>query len=134
MAKNASDIREASLSSFKLSSGKIVYYHSLPYLETAGIGKVSRLPFSIRVVLESLLRNADGGAVTRRDVEALANWNAKKPADTDIPFKVSRILMQDFTGVPAVVDLAAMRDYAVAHGCKPDTVQPGVPIDLIIDH
>ncbi len=134
MANNASDIREASLSSFKLSSGKMVYYHSLPYLETAGIGKVSRLPFSMRVVLESLLRNADGGAVARRDVEALANWNAKKPADADIPFKVSRILMQDFTGVPAVVDLAAMRDYAVAHGGKPDTVQPGVPIDLIIDH
>ena len=126
--------KEDTLSSIKLLSGKEVYYYSLKKLEGLGIGKPSRLPFSIRVVLESVLRNVDGKAVTMEDVEALAGWNAKAPSDLDIPFIVSRILMQDFTGVPAVVDLAAMRDYAVKLGAKPDLIQPIIPIDLIIDH
>ena len=95
---------------------------------------LKRLPFSIRVVLESLLRNMDGKAVTAGDVISLANWDPKEPADVDVPFKVSRILMQDFTGVPAVVDLATMRDYVVKAGKSPELIHPVIPIDLIIDH
>ncbi len=121
-------------SSFELSKGKSVSYYALPALEEAGLGKISRLPFSIRIVLESLIRNMDGKIVTREDVEALANWNPKKPSDRDIPFKVSRILMQDFTGVPAVVDLAAMREYVVKIGKSAELIQPLIPTDLIIDH
>ncbi len=128
------DIKVGSLSSFKLSDGKQVNYYSLPYLESNGIGKVSKLPFSIRVVLESLLRNLDDHEVTHDDVVELANWDAKAPKDIDIPFKVSRILMQDFTGVPAVVDIAAMRDYVVGIGKPAGLIHPIVPIDLIIDH
>jgi aconitate hydratase len=119
---------------FKLSSGKEVKYCSLPLLEKAGVGDVSRLPFSIRVVLESLYRNMDGKVVTEDDIRALANWDAKNPEDRDVPFKVSRILMQDFTGVPAVVDLATMRDYVVKAGASPELIQPIIPVDLIIDH
>ncbi len=114
--------------------GKKISYYSLPALEKAGLGKVSRLPISIRIVLESLLRNVDGKAVKEEDVKLLVNWNAKNPAETDVPFKVSRVLMQDFTGVPAVVDLAAMRDYVSSKGKSPDLVQPIIPVDLIIDH
>ena len=114
--------------------GGALKYYSLPKLEKAGIGNISRLPISIRVVLESLLRNMDGKAVTEEDVRAMANYSAKAPSDRDVPFKVARVLMQDFTGVPAVVDLAAMRDYMVKHGKKPDLIQPIIPVDLIIDH
>ncbi len=95
---------------------------------------IGRLPFSIRVVLESLLRNADGVTITDKDITALARWNAKSPESRDIPFKVSRILMQDFTGVPAVVDLTAMRDFIVEHGKEADAIRPKIPVDLIIDH
>ncbi len=126
--------KDDTLSIIKLPSGKEVSYYSIPKLEALGVGKPSRLPFSIRVVLESLLRNADGKAVTMDDVKALAGWNAKNPMDRDVPFIVSRILMQDFTGVPAVVDLAAMRDNAVKNGARPELIQPIIPIDLIIDH
>ena len=85
------------------------FLYSLPALEEQGIGKISRLPVSIRIVLESVLRNCDGKKVRRKDVETLANWNAKSPANAEIPFVVARIVLQDFTGVPLVVDLAAMR-------------------------
>ena len=122
------------LSNFKLNSGKEVYYYSLPLLEKNGLGKISRLPFSMRVVLESLLRNVDGISITMEDVKSLIEWNAREPSDRDIPFKVSRILMQDFTGVPAVVDLAAMRQYVVDKGLQPDKIQPTINVDLIIDH
>ena len=81
----------------------------MPALEEQGIGKISRLPVTIRIVLESVLRNCDGKKVRRKDVEALANWNAKSPANEEIPFVVARIVLQDFTGVPLLVDLAAMR-------------------------
>ena len=121
------------LKSFK-SSDKVIFYYSLPELEKKGLGKISTLPFSIRVVLESLARNLDGKIITERDVRLLANWGAELPEDFDIPFKVSRILMQDFTGVPAVVDLVAMRDFIVKSGASADTIQPQVPVDLIIDH
>ncbi len=122
------------LSTFKLSGGKTVSYYSLAALERAGLPSMARLPFSIRIVLESLLRNLDGRTVTEGDVETLAGWNPKDPADCDVPFKVARVLMQDFTGVPAVVDLTAMRDYIVGAGRSPDLIQPIIPVDLVIDH
>src|SRR6476619_6127098 len=94
---------------FDLGNGKKGTFYSLPALEEQGVGNISRLPVSIRIVLESVLRNCDGKKVRRKDVETLAKWNAKKPANEEIPFVVARIVLQDFTGVPLVVDLAAMR-------------------------
>ena len=109
-------------------------YHSLPQLEKAGVGKISRLPVSIRVVLESVLRNCDGKKVTEKDVRTLASWEPKAERTEEIPFTVARVLLQDFTGVPLLVDLAAMRS-AVAL-MKKDTgiIEPLVPVDLVIDH
>src|SRR6266436_5873575 len=97
------------LKKFDAGKGREGLFFSLPALEEQGIGKISRLPVSIRIVLESVLRNCDGKKVGRKDVETLANWNAKSPANDEIPFVVARIVLQDFTGVPLVVDLAAMR-------------------------
>ncbi len=128
-----SQIKEKAYKNFELN-GKMIGYYSLPELEKQGLGRISRLPFSLRIVLESLVRNADGKAVTDEDVKALASWNAKKPEDRDVPFKVSRILMQDFTGVPAVVDMAAIREYIVENGGSAENAQPIIPTDLIIDH
>jgi aconitate hydratase len=122
------------LNEFRLNNGETIKYYSLLELERRGLGKISALPFSIRVVLESLLRNSDDIIIGEDDVASLSNWDAKNPTDKDIPFKVSRILMQDFTGVPAVVDLATIRDFVVKHGRAPGTVQPVIPTDLIIDH
>src|SRR6202007_3477446 len=93
----------------RAGKGKTGFYYFLPALEQQGLGKISRLPVTIRIVLESVLRNCDGKRVRRKDVETLAKWNAKKPANEEIPFVVARIALQDFTGVPLVVDLAAMR-------------------------
>jgi aconitate hydratase len=109
-------------------------HFSLPALEAAGVGPVSRLPVSLRIVLESLLRNCDGKRVTEDDVRTLANWNAAKPAAVEIPFVVSRIVLQDFTGVPLLVDLAAMRDAVAAQGKDPALIEPLVPVDLVVDH
>ncbi len=109
-------------------------YYSLPALEAAGIGKISRLPVSIRIVLESVLRNADGKKVTEYDVRALANWNAKSPAQEEIPFIVARIVLQDFTGVPLLVDLAAMRSAVARLHKDPKIIEPLVPVDLVVDH
>ena len=92
------------------AGGQTGQLYSLPALEQAGLGKISRLPVSIRLVLESVLRNCDGVAVTEEDVKTLAQWRAAKPVDTEIPFVVARIVLQDFTGVPLLVDLAAMRE------------------------
>ncbi len=111
-----------------------LYYHSLPSLEEQGIGKVSKLPVSIRVVLESLLRNLDGETVKEADIKRLANWNARSPDKEEIPFFVSRIVLQDFTGVPLLVDLAAMRDAVKKAGGDPSIIEPLVPVDLVIDH
>ncbi len=122
------------LREFSDEKGEKVKYYSLPALQEKGIGHVSALPLSIRIVLESLLRNFDGKTVKEEDVRALANWNASRPEDKEIPFKVSRVLMQDFTGVPAVVDLAAMRDAMARLGKDPQLIQPQVPVNLIIDH
>src|SRR5690348_18345138 len=97
------------LTKFDAGQGREGFLDSLPALEQQGIGKISRLPVSIRIVLESVLRNCDGKKVRRKDVETLANWSAKAPANAEIPFVVARIVLQDFTGVPLVVDLAAMR-------------------------
>ncbi|MBB5035418.1 aconitate hydratase AcnA [Prosthecobacter vanneervenii] len=119
---------------FTTGSGTPGKYYSLPALEAAGIGKVSRLPVSIRIVLESLLRNLDGKKVTEADVKNLANWNAKAPGEYEIPFTVARIVLQDFTGVPLLVDLAAMRSKVKQLGKNPKMVEPLVPVDLVVDH
>ena len=122
------------LRTFKTGSGKDGQLHSLPELEKQGIGKISRLPVSIRIVLESLLRNLDGKKVTEADVRNLANWNAKLPGDYEIPFTVARIVLQDFTGVPLLVDLAAMRSKVSQLGKNPKMIEPLVPVDLVVDH
>ncbi len=103
-------------------------------LTKAGIGPIDRLPLSLKVLLESVLRNVDGYAVTDEDVKMLATWNAKKPAEKEVPFLPARVLLQDFTGVPAVVDLAAMRDAMKQLGGEPKKINPQVPVDLVIDH
>jgi len=122
------------LRSFEPSKGKSASYHSLPALEEQGVGRISRLPFSIRVVLESVLRNCDGRKVHEKDVRALAAWSAKAPAPEEIPFVVARIVLQDFTGVPLLVDLAAMRAAVARLGGKPGIIEPLVPVDLVVDH
>src|SRR6266436_4425967 len=120
--------------SFSAGQGKEGFYYSLPALEEAGIGKISRLPVSIRIVLESVLRNCDGKKVNEKDVVALANWNARAPANEEIPFVVARIVLQDFTGVPLLVDLAAMRAAVKRLGDDPKIIEPLVPVDLVVDH
>ncbi len=120
-------------STFQGPSGEIGYY-SLPKLEELGIGPVSKLPFSIRILLEAVLRNCDGYIVNEEDVKNLANWEAANPAKVEIPFMPSRVVLQDFTGVPCVVDLAAMRDGMNALGGDPRKINPLIPVDLVIDH
>ncbi|WP_068471112.1 aconitate hydratase [Candidatus Protochlamydia phocaeensis] len=110
------------------------HYYSLPELEKQGVGNIRRLPVSIRIMLESLLRNCDGKLVKEEDVVRLAKWSAVKPPDGDVPFVVSRVILQDFTGVPLLVDLAAMRDAVAAQGFDPGIIEPQVPVDLVIDH
>src|SRR5437867_3366528 len=122
------------LKKFDAGKGREGFLHSLPALEEQGVGKISRLPVSIRIVLESVLRNCDGQKVRRKDVETLANWNAKKPANEEIPFVVARIVLQDFTGVPLVVDLAAMRSAVKRLSGDPKIIEPLVPVDLVVDH
>ena len=122
------------LKTFDAGAGREGSFHSLPALEEQGVGKISRLPVSIRIVLESVLRNCDGKKVRRKDVETLANWNAKSPANEEIPFVVARIVLQDFTGVPLVVDLAAMRSAVKELGGDPKIIEPLVPVDLVVDH
>ncbi|MFQ5751006.1 MAG: aconitate hydratase AcnA [bacterium] len=103
-------------------------------LEKAGLGNIPRLPFSLKILLENLLRNEDDGFVKRDDIEAVANWNPSQKADKEIAFNPARVLMQDFTGVPAVVDLAAMRNAIENLGGDPVKINPLVPADLVIDH
>ncbi len=122
------------LTKFDAGKGREGFLYSLPALEEQGVGKISRLPVSIRIVLESVLRNCDGKKVQRKDVETLANWNAKKPANEEIPFVVARIVLQDFTGVPLVVDLAAMRSAVKRLDGDPKIIEPLVPVDLVVDH
>lgn len=120
--------------SFDTGTGKKGQFYSLPALEAAGIGPISKLPVSIRIVLESVLRNCDGKKVMKDDVKALANWNAKAPAQVEIPFVVARIVLQDFTGVPLLVDLAAMRSAVARMGRNAGIIEPLVPVDLVVDH
>jgi len=108
--------------------------YRLAKLEKDGIAAISKLPFSIRVLLEAVLRNCDGYQVSEADVVNLAQWNAAKPAELEVPFKAARVVLQDFTGVPAVVDLAAMRDGMKALGGDPKKINPLIPVDLVIDH
>jgi aconitate hydratase len=122
------------LKTFDAGKGREGWLYSLPAVEEQGVGKISRLPVSIRIVLESVLRNCDGKKARRKDVEALANWNAKSPANEEIPFVVARIVLQDFTGVPLVVDLAAMRSAVQRLGRDPNIIEPLVPVDLVVDH
>src|SRR5438552_508640 len=122
------------LQKFDAGNGREGFFHSLPELEKQGVGKISRLPISIRIVLESVLRNCDCKKVRRKDVETLASWDAEKPANEEIPFVVARIVLQDFTGVPLVVDLAAMRSAVKRLGGDPKIIEPLVPVDLVVDH
>src|SRR5215471_13557196 len=123
-----------SLQRFDLPDGTQGLFYSLPQLERQGIGAISRLPVSIRLVLESVLRNCDGKRVTESSVRALANWQAKAPRTEEIPFVVARIVLQDFTGVPLLVDLAAMRSAVARLKRDPKLIEPLVPVDLVVDH
>jgi len=130
MSHNLFDTRQ----SFKLASGNEASLYSLPALEKAGIGNISRLPVSIRIVLESVLRNCDGKKVTEQHVRELANWKPTADRTEEIPFVVARIVLQDFTGVPLLADLAAMRDAAAKAGKDPKVIEPLVPVNLVVDH
>jgi aconitate hydratase len=127
-------ISQNTVRSFDAGQGKEGFYYSLPALEEAGVGKIARLPVSIRIVLESVLRNCDEKKVAEKDVVALANWNAKEPANEEIPFVVARIVLQDFTGVPLLVDLAAMRAAVARLNRSPEIIEPRVSVDLVVDH
>src|SRR5690554_5785301 len=119
----------------ELSVGKESYqYYSLPELEQKGLGQISKLPFSIKVLLESAVRNMDGRAITENHVKQLSSWAEGAGKDKEIPFIPARIVLQDFTGVPVVVDLAAMRDTTKRAGGNPERINPLVPVDLVIDH
>lgn len=119
---------------FQTGLGKPAAFYSLPALEKAGVGPISKLPVSIRIVLESVLRNCDGKRISEQDVRNLANWQAKAERTAEIPFVVARIVLQDFTGVPLLVDLAAMRSAAARLGANPEVIEPLVPVDLVVDH
>lgn len=127
------ETQKATLAEFQ-SSGKSFRYYSLPKLSKALGIDLETLPISIRIVLESVLRNADGTAITDNEIKTLAQWNASKPAEEEIPFTVARIVLQDFTGVPLLVDLAAMRSAMKTLGKDPKKIEPLVPVDLVVDH
>ncbi|RFU60545.1 aconitate hydratase AcnA [Peribacillus glennii] len=130
MTKN--DVYQAR-SSFEIN-GKRYNYYSLDALQKAGAGNVSRLPYSIKVLLEAVLRQVDGRVITKEHVENLAKWGTNEQKDIDVPFKPSRVILQDFTGVPAVVDLASLRNAMAALGGDADAINPEIPVDLVIDH
>src|SRR5580698_7129591 len=128
-----------SLDSFKCRKtlkvgGKTYVYYSLPTAEKNGLKGISRLPYSMKVLLENLLRNEDGRTVKKEDILAVAKWLKKRKLEHEIAFRPARVLMQDFTGVPAVVDLAAMRNAMQALGGDAEKINPLVPVDLVIDH
>ncbi|MFL0364026.1 aconitate hydratase AcnA [Pseudobacillus sp. 179-B 2D1 NHS] len=120
-------------SNFELD-GKRYNYYRLAALEEAGVAKVSRLPYSIKVLLESVLRQHDGYVIKKDHVENLAKWGAADLKDAEVPFKPSRVILQDFTGVPVVVDLASLRKAMADMGGNPDVINPEIPVDLVIDH
>ncbi|MEO8342732.1 MAG: aconitase family protein, partial [Gallionella sp.] len=119
---------------FQLGSNKQGVLYSLPALEAAGLGKISRLPVCIRIVLEAVLRNYDNKKITEAHIRQLANWQPNAARTEEIPFVVARIVLQDFTGVPLLVDLAAMRDAAAVMGKDPKIIEPLVPVNLVVDH
>src|SRR5688572_8606772 len=114
--------------------GKTGKYYSLPALEKAGLGKISRLPRSLRVVLESALRNYDGKKITEAHLKGLAAWKPNAKRGDEVPLVVARVLLQDMTGVPLVVDFAALREATQAAGKNPDIIEPLCPAHLIMDH
>src|SRR2546423_1092873 len=122
------------LDTFKTGAGASGQLYSLPKLEAAGFSRLARLPVSIRIVLESVLRNVDGRKITEQDVRTLANWGATAERPDEIPFMVARILLQDFPGVPLLVALAAMRTAAARQKADPKIIEPLVPVDLVVDH
>ena len=122
------------LQEFKLKSGKTGKYYSLAALEKAGLGKTSRMPVSLRVVLESVLRNCDGKRVTEDAVRALAAWKPNEPRTAEVPFVLARIMLQDMAGFPALNDFAAMRAEAMRQKFDPTRIEPLVPVDLVVDH
>src|SRR3954468_10270115 len=130
MSHNLFDSRQT----FDLGNGAKGTFYSLPALEKAGLGAISRLPISIRIVLESVLRNCDGKRVQEQSVRELATWKPMEERTKEIPFVVARIVLQDFTGVPLLVDLAAMRSAVARMGKNPKIVEPLVPVDLVVDH
>ncbi len=130
---NSNPLSDA-LQEFDLGNGQKGRFFSLPALEKAGLGTLSRLPVSIRLVLESVLRNCDGQKVTEQNVRELAQWQPRGERKAEIPFVVARIVLQDFTGVPLLVDLAAMRSAVARLGRDPKSVEPLVPVDLVVDH
>src|SRR5712691_11891305 len=130
MAHNLYD----SLQRFTTAAGKTGQFYSLPALEKAGMGKISRLPVSIRIVLESVLRNCDGRKISEEHVRQLAGWGPNASRTEEIPFVVARVVLQDFTGVPLLCDLAAMRGVAQRMGKNPKVIEPLVPVDLVVDH
>src|SRR5450830_974411 len=134
MSQNAYQDAFKTLKDFKISETKKGKFFSLPALEKNLGVKISRLPVSIRVVLESVLRNCDGKKVTEEHVKQLANWGAVATRTDEIPFVVSRVALQDFTGVPLLADLAAMRNVAAKEGKNPKNIEPLVPVDLVVDH
>jgi aconitate hydratase len=123
-----------SLQQFDIGGGKSGAFYSLPALEKAGVGAISKLPVSIRLVLESILRNCDGKKVTETNIRELAQWQPNATRTQEIPFIVARIVLQDFTGVPLLVDLAAMRSAVEKLGKNPKIIEPLVPVDLVVDH
>ena len=123
----------STLQSFTTASGASGTLHSLPALAQQ-YPSVKRLPVSLRIVLESVLRHCDGHKITAEHVTQLANWRPNEARTEEIPFVVSRVLLQDFTGVPLLVDLAAMRSSAARLGRDPKRVEPLVPVDLVVDH
>ncbi|HET6863389.1 MAG TPA: aconitate hydratase [Pyrinomonadaceae bacterium] len=123
-----------SLQTLESDSGPAGQFYSLPHLERSGVGPISRLPISIRIVLESVLRNCDGRKITEANIKALANWQPNAQRVEEIPFVVARVLLQDFTGVPLLVDLAAMRSAVARLGKNTELIEPLVPVDLVIDH
>ncbi len=126
--KRAEFIRKATVNK------KEYRFYDIGLLEKKGVARISRLPFSIRILVENLLRKMDGRIVTEGDVRNIARWKKSYAAPREIPYHPARVLMQDFTGVPAVVDLAAMRDAMQAMGGDPRRINPLVPVDLIVDH
>src|SRR6201986_4396896 len=122
------------LQQFELGNGTQGFFYSLPALEKSGVGAISKLPVSIRIVLESVLRNCDGKKVAEKNVRELAQWQPKAARSEEIPFIVARIVLQDFTGVPLLVDLAAMRSAVARMGKNPKIIEPLVPVDLVVDH